>query len=397
MRIVILCKIILMAGLGLHAEAVILYAQPDRASSTMSAVVRQLFDHFELGTANVTEVGRIPNSLQYVVEGLPVRVRLGPEGGVDDVGYLLFKPEEHERLAPVAGFVERYVLQLLMHSPGEQLAMLDGDNVLILLNGIRFGHIGFEDVRGLVDVIERRQSCTLRDADFRLTLECTGGEGRRAVIDMPARIDLIQGLDKGELGEKLWAALTSLEPQQVSSTCEFPEVALIPYRGSIYSTPPEELHPGLRSERFYRREGANYELLRDDQLFWENLTNFIACPAPDNPFAISIVQAMYGSFKELDGVGLSDLIYFLSRDHTMYIGFDRNDEGYVRATVIFKHTYYAYQHMLIIDTIADERRQIVLEASSATLYTHLRSDNVRSMYGQYIDHTGDRIKVGVNR
>ena len=120
------------------------------------------------------------------------------------------------------------------------------------------------------------------------------------------------------------------------------------------------------------------------------------CPPEDLTAGVRIQHKVYGNqFATLE-VQLKEVLdYFEANAFDTYIGFERTGEGRLMGTLVFRNQTMDYNHLMILYDIGRlvTAQQRTLEAD---LYTFIRSDNVHTLYGSYLDRKGERLPVQVN-
>ena len=91
----------------------------------------------------------------------------------------------------------------------------------------------------------------------------------------------------------------------------------------------------------------------------------------------------------------SQMLYLLSQDHDVYLGFEE-DKGNVMATLVFVNRYFHHLHMLSIDNVQELLLNSTGAHTTATLYSYIRNDNVEDLFAPYIEGSGRRIPISIN-
>lgn|GEM_PF-5877884 len=377
--------------------------------------VAYLYGHYDLGKATPLDSIRVPGAstssiiLYSAPQGVPGLLAAQVKDGkhIQHVGLHLFSGEESVAFEGVGQFIERFLLQVYARalSPEMSLSLLKSQRITVRINGYTLG--GSEDVsndvRILPEYLMKERSCTLDWRAYTYFFTCETDNYDLIELQIPAHAELVLGLDKKELQEALGRNLEQGDiPGESSVLCTTVPASssLDPHRTGILRTQGRILHPGIRSEIYFQKEkrGHSIELLRDESDWLEYLNNMIVCPPSDLSAQVRVEHKMYGVESASWEMSLSGLLrYFDANSFQTYVGFERDEDLHITGTAVFKHKSLNYNHLLVIhnlDHVLSTRHEIpVLKAD---LYTFIRSGNIGSLFGDYVDREGEKIQVSID-
>ena len=342
-------------------------------------------------------------------------VQVGRDHHVQHVGLHLFTREESAAFNPISGFLERYLLTVYAQgaSPEMNLSLLVSKQILIQINGYALGSFDevSNDVRVVLPYLSGERSCSLSWSTYTYTLACETQEGDQLSIQVPAWAELILGQDKQELQAAMGAQMQQqmqlrvqqhpLAGEEEAACSVMPAfTSLVSHRRGMLRTEGRTLYPGIRSDRYYQHVGWKKELhlVRDPSDWLEYLNNLFLCPPAELAAQLEIDHKVYGATSDPFDMPLNQLMAFFEREaFESYVGFERDEQGGIVGTAVFKHPAFNYNHLLVIHgldrLLLSEQEGLVLEAE---LYTFIRSDNVRFLFGDYVDRRGQKIPVAIN-
>ena len=377
--------------------------------------VAYLYGHYDLGKATPLDSIKVPGIasssiiLYSAQQGIPGLLAAKVKDGkhVQHVGLHLFSGEESVAFDRVGQFIERFLLQVYARalSPSMSLSLLKSQRIAVQINGYTLGESGGvpNDVRVLPGYLMKGRSCSLDWRAYTYFFTCETDDYDLIEMQIPAHAELVLGLDKKELQEALGRDLERRTvPGQPSPLCLTVPAAssLDPHQKGILRTQGRILHPGIRAEIYFQKErtGNSIELLRDQSNWLEYLNNMIVCPPLDLSAQVRVEHKMYGVESRSWQMALNGLLrYFDANNFQTYVGFERSEDGHITGTAVFKHKYLNYNHLLVIHNLAyilSARHETpVLDAD---LYTFIRSDNLGSLFGDYVDREGEKIPVSID-
>lgn len=377
--------------------------------------VAYLYGHYDLGKATPLDTMHVPGAstssiiLYAAPQGIPGLLAAKVKDGkhVQHVGLHLFSGEESAAFEVVGQFIERFLLQVYARalSPKMSLSLLQSQQIAIQINGYTLGDSDgvSNDVRVLTEYLMKERSCTLDWRAYTYFFTCETDDYDLIELQIPAHAELVLGLDKKELQEALDKKLEQrVGPGQLSALCTTVPASssLDPHRKGILRTQGRILYPGIRSEIYFQKEsrGHSFELLRDQSDWLEYLNNMILCPPSDLSVQVRIEHKMYGLESTSWEMTLGGLLrYFDANSFQPFVGFEQNEDRRITGTAVFKHKSLNYNHLLVIhnlDHVLSTRDEIpVLDAD---LYTFIRSDNIGSLFGDYVDREGEKISVSID-
>lgn len=377
--------------------------------------VAYLYKHYDIATRTPIDTLRgtgFDSSLTLLyaapsdVPGV-LAVQVEDRKHIRNVGLHLFSAEESIAFDPVSRFLERYLLTVYAQgvSPEMNLSLLTSQRMSIQINGYTLGTLDdvTNDVRVVLPYLLSDRTCGLDWKSYTYVFSCETEEGDHLNIRLPARAELILGQDKNELQQTMGYNVVQHASSPISSgacTSEPALSSLVSHRKGILRTEGRSLYPGIRSEIYFQQEGWKKEtnLFRDPSEWLEYLNNLFLCPPLDLPVRVHVEHKVYGVDDATFEIPLNQLLsFFGSEGFDSYVGFERNSEGGIIGTAVFKHQTFDYNHLLVIHDLdrllSSKKATSVLDTD---LYTFIRNDNVQFLYGEYVDRKGKKIPVAIN-
>lgn len=381
-----------------------------------SEQVAYLYKHYDIATSTPVDTLRGTGSdtsltlLYPAPSEVPGVLAVQIEGRkhIRNVGLHLFSAEELVAFDPVSRFLERYMLTVYAQgvSPEMNLSLLTSQRMSIQINGYTLGTLDdvTNDVRVVLPYLLNDRTCGLDWRSYTYVFSCETVEGDHLNIRVPARAELLLGQDKNELQQTMGYDVARYSSAAISSAAcvSVPATSsLVTHRKGILRTEGRSLYPGIRSEIYFQQGGWKNEtnLFRDPSEWLEYLNNLFLCPPLDLPVRVHVEHKVYGVDDATFEVPLNQLLsFFEAEGFDSYVGFERNREGDIIGTAVFKHQTFDYNHLLVIHDLdrllSSKRATSVLDAD---LYTFIRNDNVQFLYGEYVDRKGKKIPVAINQ
>ena len=377
---------------------------PGIASNTMGARgftsqrLSNLFGAMELSDQAPREIkdnkgtGQLAYFGQFA-EGilLPLEIEINSQGCISHIGLDLFTEAEQDNLGQVGHFIERYLLELIALDVTMRPSISQADNVRMSLNGRSNPALTARQLQQILNLFREKERIQHEVNDFIYRFEASDAFNNQFVMHFPANAGLVSGMDKQEMEDLLVAQLAASQTR-TPKACENPQqYRLSPY-GNLLRSPASEIHPGIRSEFFFTAEQT---ILRDPNYLYETLNNLLLCPPNQPAQPLRIQLKTYKEGMQPLNIDLASVVYYFSKEHTPFAGFAKTEQDEIRGTLVFKNENFDYQHLLIIDNLehANSTKPSLL---SASLYLYIRNDNVKNLYGTYLDRQGEKMPVEIN-
>ena len=370
------------------------------ATGFASQRLSNLFSAMDLAGQTPREVkNKRPGSGQLAYLGtfsegilLPLEIEMSELGCITHVGLDLFTEKEQAGLGRIGNFIERYMLELIALDISMRPSVSQADNVVFTFNGRNNPELTSRQLQQILNLFREKTQIQHQVDNFTYRFETTDPFNNHFVMHFPANAGLVSGMDKQEMEDQLVAHMTA-SPGSRPRTCQNPQLySLSPY-GKLLRSSTKEIHPGIRSEFFFTSE---QQLLRDPQYLYETLNNLLLCPPdqPAHPLRVEL-KTYKGDGLPLN-IDLASVVYYFLDEHTPYAGFARTDQDEIRGTLVFKNENFDYQHLLIIENL-ESTLSATPPLLSASLYLYIRNDNVKNLYGTYLDRQGAKMPVEINR
>ncbi len=369
--VVVFCMIIIAGSL---------FAQPKGLSfnSYKTKQIWQELRRFDSGIAeklHLTDYTNVNSKSKYIsiktdTSTLALHFRC-EDNLVNHIGIALFPPKLDSSVTTLLDFVERYMLELLLH-PKLAMSQTESDKVSILLNGIPFGSPLFRDINTIVPKIETYRDFFVSLSGYFYTILFVSPKDE-ITLRFPASQELITGLDKRDLDRNLLVELLShqtfLENKIVSDQEEELEVTSV----------EDSLFPGFVST--LRFDPDTRQLLFDKNSVVESLVNF--CLAPSR-----LCDSVTFSFKvKIPEVHRMTMDFFqirnyFSRDYKSYVGIEKIADNSYKITLIQKHKNYNNIHMLFFELDPAILFQNTPVSLNGKFYLNIRHDNIKNLFAK---------------
>jgi hypothetical protein len=307
---------------------------------------------------------------------------------VQDMGIILF-PETMDKsyATPVYGFIERYLLALLLKgTQTEQRRLLQEDTVTLKVNGRNY--VGSKySLSHLLQSVDSLSS-------FRLTSDMSHfraqWQGTFADIELafPKQYDLILGRDKKELAETFRAGLEAV-------VCRKPEITYVPQLSQRRITEKEHVYvdmgdtyiiPQMQNGRFLKRQNSAFDYVFNEQMVKESLMNLFGnADEMGRKQALSLTVKGY-RLSETFPFGADCLCAFMKTHNcTAYTGLETETDKEVTGTVMYVNRDLMYLHLLYFrfPKAAFGRESVPVDA---TLYPYIPVNNLSTLYDDMSDY-----------
>ena len=193
-------------------------------------------------------------------------------------------------------------------------------------------------------------------------------------LSFPADLNIITGMDKGELELSLKEALKSFATpntllSEYSGETQLPN-GLYVQRGGQWQD------DNFRSDIYLTKKNATeYLPVFSEQFPAESIANLFLCNMPVAGIRLAITQSLYGNQQESYTVALLQLKAFLSQYTQPYYGIQEESATSLQATVIYHNTVYQYIHMLVLEIDKATLFGAGEKTLQATLYAYIPQHN----------------------
>jgi hypothetical protein len=319
--------------------------------------------------------------------GKQIRVEMsGP--ALSDMGIILF-PETMDKsyARPVYGFIERYLLALLLkRNQTEQRRLLREDTVTLKVNGRDY--IGSQySLSQLLQSVDSLSSFLLTGdrSHFRVQWQ---GTFANIELTFPKQYDLILGRDKKELAEAL---RTELE----AAACRKPRITYIPQLSQRRIAENEYMYadmgdtyiiPQMQSGRLLKEQNSMFSYVFSEQIVKESLMNLFGnADEMGRKQTLSLTVKGY-RLSETFSFSADCLCAFMkAHDCTAYTGLETENDKEVTGTVMYVNRDLMYLHMLYFrfPKTAFGRESVPV---NATLYPYIPINNLATLYEDMKDY-----------
>jgi predicted nucleic acid-binding Zn finger protein len=107
---------------------------------------------------------------------------------------------------------------------------------------------------------------------------------------------------------------------------------------------------------------------------------------------MTVRQRMYGNREKQYQLSLSDFFCYLKDDFDAYVGIEKCTPEELNFTVMYRSKYYNCYHLLYVQT-APENIFDRKERLQATLHTYIPNQNIKNLYGEYIENDKRHITI----
>ena len=286
-----------------------------------------------------------------LVAGSQVKLVATRHSQVIHIGFDLFKdheirPDERD----VYYFLENTMLNLaLQPSFAEMMKAAEKRSIVLLIDNNQISQSNNTSIPF---------SAVIKSS--RLGIRCENGHyfcvwslpaNKSFSMSFPADLNIITGMDKGELELALMKAIKSFTA---------PNTLLYEYKdkgdtrlsnGMYIQQGGQWLDDNFRSDIYLTKKNATEYLPVFSLKFpAESFANLFLCNMPVAGIRLAITQSLYGDQQESYTISLLQLKVFLSQYTQSYFGMQDENATSLKATVIYYNTVYQYIHMLVVET-----------------------------------------------
>jgi len=279
-------------------------------------------------------------------------------------------------------FIERTFLDYLLTNSFEKVLQTTKESSIeMYYNQMKYGSPLFKDIHILEDYFEGKTDYSVKHDSLLYFVKFTNANGEVFQINFPANNTLLTGMDKAELSDYLYNALTHAKDSVVK---EWPAYnnSLIKDK-DIFIRKGSSIFPGISSDVFYLKYEEKYVPLFDKQYLKESFSNFFLCyPVNEKRLRIHIEYKMYGNISKSIEIGVANLLNLFSKDYELYFGIEDSASNKLRGTLVIYNRKLNYIHILDIQT--DEQTLFGGKSSiSGKLFSFIPMDNIKSFFGKY--------------
>jgi hypothetical protein len=303
---------------------------------------------------------------------------------INHVGMYLFNQNEIDVYNPISRFLEQKILEYIIDGDQGLVSRMAVDNLYFLLNNIAFGSLGFESFDAIIPLLQKRDYLKIKKSKFNYRILWKIDHQDSLEVRFPARQDLIVGKDKIELDEELIQKLLSKQWSHKSS--EYGPPYYHSWQHSLYVKKGIEYFPGINSSTFYKLKSNTYAPLFEKKYPKESVNNLLIDDLVEaDSFWVRIDHNLYGGKIQNYTVSIKQLTSFFKQDHDVFVGFEAVNADSITATVLFVNRFFNHLHILKIELptrFIGARYKVFI---SGKLYTTIRFDNVKDLFGKYLD------------
>jgi len=198
--------------------------------------------------------------------------------------------------------------------------------------------------------IVKSKKFSLNFEDYRFIAYWTISGGERFVMEFPADINLLKGMDKGQLEDelilkmKIFASSDKIIPQKNDfKSDQKTSNGLFVQKGTYFET------DDFRSDIYLTKKSNNeYFPVYSNRFSVESFSNLFICNLQSD-IDIKLTTMLYGNKNDKSTLKLRKIQAFLSENHITFFGLQSNEEHSMKATIIYFNPIYRYIHMLVVN------------------------------------------------
>jgi hypothetical protein len=319
-----------------------------------------------------------------ILQGKMFTVNYSETHEVEHLGVSLFSREMKELInSPVCNFIERIMLDLLLHEKqGKLQNKLDEFGITLANTGIRGEPV--KNLAKLLNAMKEPVQFRLNHNDKRYQALWFFEDSNGLEMIFPANRELIFGTNKKESDYQLNETLSVQHcADSLATPYCFPETSL----DSVHAETGFYVRRGsffmlkqLNSERLCVKDTNNRFCPVVDAFYPEiSLKNLLLTPQLLSTLKLHVKHRMYGGFTPEFTISLNDFTCFFQDECESYCFAERTEKGLLEATLILHSSMYNYIHMLFITANPETLFQAdgVLEAEFST---NIPQDNIKRMF-----------------
>ncbi len=289
------------------------------------------------------------------------------------IGFDLFKDTEIASDArEVYSFLENSLLYLALQPSSEILKAAEKRSIVLLLDKNKITSTKNLSIPFAPVIKSSRFSIHCENGRYLCTWELPANKSFS--IAFPSDINIITGMDKGELELDLMNRLKSFAA---------PNASVFEYKGDVQL--PNGLHiqtgtawqdDNFRSDIYLtKKNDTEYLPVFSTKFPVESFSNLFLCNMPITGVRLAITQPLYGNRSEVYTVTLPQLKAFLSQHAQTYFGMQEENATSMKATVIYYNPVFQYVHMVVVETEKATLFSTGEKILQATLYAYIPQHN----------------------
>ncbi len=342
--------------------------------------VRDTYMQLPVSMQKMTEENKLNQNFtirsENIIQGSQIKISFNSINQINHIGLNLF--EESEKKGDYSDaylFIENSMLNFALQSQVSGINKIAKDREISfyidkkLVVGEIKNMISFSDI-----VKSKKFTLNLEENSFIGSWTSIGG-GHFA-MKFPADVNLLKGMDKGELEADLvrrinvFAISNILVPQnQEYKGDQKLQQGLYIQKGTYFET------DDFRSDIYLTKKSENaflpvfsikYPIESYSNLFMCNLGSMIN---------VDLTVELYGNKKSTLSLQLKKLQAFLSENNESFFGLQSNKDNVLKATIIYYNKTYRYIHMMVVESDKSELFSNKERTIKANLYTYIPQAN----------------------
>lgn len=309
---------------------------------------------------------------------------------VSHIGIKLFDSIENLIFPnPIFTFLERTLLEyLLIPDKKAVLKEILEDKLKIYFNDNEFGTFLFSDFSQILNILNNPFDFKIAKDSLRYTTVFGNKNGEKLQISFPAINTLITGMDKSELDQQLTENLLHYKASDLFSD-SIQINSLEKYKGKIYVLRAKTYFQGITSDTYYINNENKFSIVFDMNYCAESFANaFLKKSSILKNKKLIITHRLYGNKTQQFTLNLNDFVDYFSRDYELFFGIEDSSVTNLTATLIMNNTYLNFNNLLAIKTSYEELFNPE-KAITATLYSNVPTDNIKSLFGYTVDENNN--------
>lgn len=279
-------------------------------------------------------------------------------------------------------FIERTILDYLLTNSFEKVLQTTKESSIeMYFNQMKYGSPLFKNIHILEDYFEGKTDYSVKHDSLLYFVKFTNANGEVFQINFPANNTILTGMDKAELSDYLFNALTHAKDSVVKEWPAYTNGLI--KDNDIFVRKGSSIFPGISSDVFCLKYEEKYIPLFDKQYLKESFSNFFLCyPVNEKKLRIHIDYKMYGNVSKSIEIEVANLLNLFSKDYEIYFGIEDSVSIKLRGALVIYNRNLNYFHILDIQT--DEQTLFGDKSNlSGKLYSFIPLDNIKSFFGKY--------------
>ena len=279
-------------------------------------------------------------------------------------------------------FIERYLLRLSCDSTiPDVVNTAETNQIKFLLQNKDLLFSTIDSFDKLLEFIASAEGFKLTENDYMFVAEWKNNSSNLKMI-FPNNYQLLTGKNKKELDEDLLRKLGELvSDSSIQASLEMTETSndslpILILKGSSYMDQ-------LSSDKYYRWNGTDSILIFEKDLIPYSISNLFLNKVLTGNRKLELNQKLYGGRSFTYSLILKKFISYFENDYKSFVGLEKNDPGLIEGTVVFKHKYFNFIHLLHFKTTPSD---IFNDNGNmfANFYTNIPMDNVSNLFMKYV-------------